>query len=723
MKRTLLFTVSILALVVLLTLPSDSGAVGPSGVLPLPPVNHTDGRAGLCYSFYPDGETDRAFMTLAHQAGSRWDRFDFVWPRLEPENGHWDYGDDGAFADYDTLVDDLTTVGIDIVGILLWTPEWAASGDVSALAAAGPPERPAGWYEPVPRSQDMVEPLTFPSVWASPPRNLYEPWYSGWMGGHEGPTNYWGRFVYTVVERYGDQVKHWEMWNEPEWNVFWTGSSGDYAQLLKIGYQATKAACADCQVLFGGLHYWINTEYYKWVLNALAEDPEGPANNLFFDVMSLHLYSRSSTAYDVVNGIRGAMHARGAHHPIWITETGVPLWGDADPNYRDKYDYAATPDEAGAYAIQSYANAWASGVERYFFFRTHDGDMPDLYGEYFGMIRNDRSLRPAYVAYQVATSHLISPTMVTNWTYGSGVRRVTLWGTPQGKVSVLWNSTPDELAFDYAATLPAARLVDRHGNEQVIGAAEGVFGLSLPGATANLVSHPHDYFIGGDPYLVIEEDTVPPSKAVVDPLPATTVTRTVMIEASAVDEVSGIWGYELGVQKDGGSWKKWGQLHPAPITYTGGEHGGGYCFRVRAWDRVGNPGPWSDQERCTTLDWTRELHVDIPLVFGDRDGDGQRGDDDPILDEVTFRLVNRTNHEVVAEAIGPSWTFTKPDALLGERYLLMVIPPDWPSLPNGWLPRGFVLPIEGYGRIEILGEIGLPNHKTRMLLPIITSSR
>ncbi len=720
MKRTSPFILPILSLLVLLGLSSNSSAVGPAGGLPLPPVNHTDGRAGLCYSFYPDGETDRAFMTLAHQAGSRWDRFDFVWPRLEPQKGQWDYGE--AFQDYGTLVDDLDTAGFNMVGILLWTPEWAATGDVSALSVTGPPERPSGWYEPVPRSEETLQPLTFPSVWASPPQNLYEPWYSGWKDGHEGPVNYWGRFVYTVVAHYGDRVKHWEMWNEPEWSVFWTGSTIDYAQLLKVGYQATKAACADCHVLFGGLHYWINTDYYKWVLNALASEPDGPANNLFFDVMSVHLYSRSSNTYDVINEIRGAMQARGAHHPIWITETGVPIWRDADRDYREKYDYAADLEQAAAYTIQSYANAWASGVERYFFFRTHDGDMPDLYSEYFGMIRNDRSLRPAYVAYQVATTYLVSPTMVTNWSYGSGVRRVTLWGTPHGKVSVLWNATPNELTFDYPATLPTARLVDRHGHEQFVEATDGVYQLNLPGATANLVSQPHDYFIGGDPYLVIEEDTVPPSKPVVEPLDDKTITSTVTIACSATDEGAGIWGYELEIQKDGGPWERWGQLHPAPIAYTDGQHGSEYCFRVRAWDRAGNPGPWADEEPCTSLDWTRELRIDVPLVYGDADGDGQRSGDDPILDQVSFRLVNRSTGDVVAEKVDSSWVHTR-DVLLRERYLLFVTPPDWPSLPGGWLPRIFSMPVEGYDAIEITGEIGLVKHNSSTFLPALASNR
>jgi len=105
-------------------------------VSPLPPVEETDGRAGACYSFYydpPEGPT-RPFIQKALDAGSRWDRFDFIWPNIETANDDWNFGA------YDTLVDDLHVAGMEnIVGILLWTPNWAstvsAQGGLGALSS------------------------------------------------------------------------------------------------------------------------------------------------------------------------------------------------------------------------------------------------------------------------------------------------------------------------------------------------------------------------------------------------------------------------------------------------------------------------------------------------------------------------------------------------------------------------------------------------------------
>ncbi|MEA3340383.1 MAG: hypothetical protein U9R15_10495, partial [Chloroflexota bacterium] len=420
-------------------------------VTPLPPVEETDGRAGACYSFYYDPSPTRPFIQKALDAGSRWDRFDFIWPNIETSNDIWNFEEA-----YDPLVDDLRAAGMkNLVGILLWTPDWASSVSASGGLGALPfDQRPVGWYAPAPRKVSTPQAA---SAASSPPQGLYLSW--------DDPNNHWGDYVYEVVSRYKDRVQYWEMWNEPEWSYFWTGTSAEYAQLLKVGYQATKAACPDCTVLFGGLHYWANTSYYRWVLNTLGDDPAAPSNNYFFDVMSVHLYSRSDSIYDEVANIRSGMTTYNVgDHPIWLTETGVPVWGDLpESNPKPKYDYAATQDEAAAYLIQSYANAWAADVERYFFFRTNDENM----SEYFGLIRNDHTLRPAYVAYQVANTYLISPTLVARETTGSH-RRVTLWGTPRGKASVLWNNGPTASDYTLPAVIETATLVDRLGTTQTI---------------------------------------------------------------------------------------------------------------------------------------------------------------------------------------------------------------------------------------------------------------
>jgi hypothetical protein len=667
------------ALGLTLLLTSTRPAVAePVSVSPLPPVGQTDGRAGACFSYYPDPATGsgRPFVQMALDAGSRWDRFDFAWPRLEPEEDDWD---PWVLDGYDTLVNDLHDDGMNMVGILLWTPDWAATDGLTGLSPAGFDQRSPGWYAP-----DARAPLPPAAISAasSPPRGLYLPW--------NDPDNHWGDYVYTVVSRYGDRVKHWEMWNEPEWSYFWSGTSTDYAQLLKVGYQATKAACPDCTVLFGGLHYWLNTSYYRWVLNTLSQDPDAPQSNYFFDVMSVHLYSRSANTYDEVNNIRSGMSVYDVgDHPIWLTETGVPVWGDTQVAYRAKYDYAATQDEAAAYVIQSYANAWASDVGRYFFFRVHDSDM----GEYFGLIRNDRTLRPAYVAYQVATSHLISPTFVTRASAGPHMR-VTLWGTPRGKVSVLWNESGTSGTYTLTAALDSATLVDRWGVTGTTTATGGIHTVTLPGATASLVSDPNDYIVGGDPLLVVESETPnEPPTSTVHPLPPVTYSPSFSVTWEGGDNQSGVWLYDVQV-RDGadGEWAHWQRSITSTVGQFSGQHGHTYYFRSRAMDRVGNRGAWPEGYQAhTTLNLASTFHLSVGAYFADENRNGVW--DKPVaetgeitLTAVTARFVGQAGQDVVAPAVdSASWEFTT-TVYAGQTYQLRattadhmrVMPFTWP---------------------------------------------
>ncbi len=190
--------------------------------------------------------------------------------------------------------------------------------------------------------------------------------------------------------------------------------------------------------------------------------------------MAVHLYSRSSSIYDVAQALRSGIQEFVPDRPIWLTETGVPVWDDSSVlSPTVPYIWSATQEEAASFVLQSYANARAAGISRYIFFRAHDdycdknrdGDCGDPeddgMGELFGLVRNDRTPRPAYFAYRVATTYLVSPTLVTSVNYSSGVRRVTFWGTPWGKVSVLWNTTPTSTVFSHPAVLPTATLVDQ----------------------------------------------------------------------------------------------------------------------------------------------------------------------------------------------------------------------------------------------------------------------
>jgi hypothetical protein len=690
-----------------LLLVATSAAAQPAADTLLPPVTDTDDRAGASYSFYPGPQgQDRYYLPLAVQAGSRWERFDFSWARLEQAKNVW------TFSAYDTLVNDLHHAGIqNIIGILQMTPTWAATECVTAQSVST--LHPSGdWYPTAPRpflaplpDEKTPTPVVQPSWDAgparTPPTGLYRAWTVGDFNG-----NHWAEAVYTIVSRYRQQVKSWEMWNEVEWDLLWCGSEQDYAQLLKVGYQATKAACPECTVLYAGIHYWADQTYFERVLDILNDDPAAPAHNYFFDVMSVHTYSRSDQTHVLVNHIRNRMKVYVSDHPIWLTETGVPVWGDPKA-YNAKYDFAATQEEAAAYLIQSYANALAAGVERYIFFRTNDADM----GEYFGLLRNDRSVRPAYSAYQVATTYLISPTFTTHVPTGTNVR-VTLWGTPRGKVSVLWNTNPVTSVFTLPATTPHAIVVNRWGATQTLAATAGVYTFTLPGATANLVSNPNDYIIGGDPLIVIESETPnQPPTATVQPLPPLTYTPAFTVTWKGDDNEAGIWFYDVQVRVgEDGAWTLWKSATTATSAVFTGTDGNTYYFRVRATDRVGNRAAWpAAPQTWTTLNLSNTLHLTVGPFFADANRNGVwdlpgtlTGED--TLTGVSLRFVDSSGRNVVTPAIGDTWEFTT-TVWPGETYRLNMTAAT--TATDYIRILAFTWPLRGEVMTESLGMVGL----------------
>lgn len=652
---------------------------------PLSAVAGNDGFAGTAYTFYPlpPGAPTRPLLPLMRAAGSRWERLDFPWPQLEPAPGQW------SWTTQDALVQDVHQAGLDILGVLLWTPTWAAEGSCNLYQYQQLAE-----LRRLPLSRRFQTSLgpqsaTFAPCATRPPRGLSQAW-NDWSEADGDPANYWGRFAYGLASRYRSQIRHWEVWNEPDLTWFWSGSPAEYARLLQVAYQAIKSACPECRVLFGGLAFYANPDFYRRAFTAIANDPAASQHDYFFDALSLHLYSRPSSIVDVTNVVRADMRQRlSVERPIWLTETGVPVWDDFSVNPgASPYIWSARQTEAASFVLQSFANARLMGMERYIFFRAHD-DWCDKNGngtcaddgpyagmrEMYGLVRDNLSTRPAYTAYQLATQYLISPTWVSYWNYTGGGRRVSFWGTPRGKVSALWNTQPTTTTVVYPLVVPTATLIAQDGYAQVITPdGGGNYVLLLPGATANNGLSNADYIIGGRTYLLIEHDTDSPTAQLLEVTPTGVMTFTV--RWTGADATSGVWRYDVQHRASSESaWTAWLTRTQATTAVLRAPQPDAHCFRVRAWDRVGQLSDWTPAQ-CATLQ--ANLQLTVSVVFGDQNRNGIQD-----LDETTvtswLRLRDAQGAEVVSPTLGSQWavSLTLP---LGD-YRLEVSPQE-----GTWLP-------------------------------------
>jgi xylan 1,4-beta-xylosidase len=147
------------------------------------------------------------------------------------------------------------------------------------------------------------------------------------------PTAYadWGNFVKAfvqhLIDRYGStEVRQWyfEVWNEPNLGVFWTGKQADYFEIFKVSVMAVKSV--DPKLMVGGP----STAQIAWIPEFLSYCD---TNRLPVDFVSTHLYPGddqkpifgAANSYPQSDVIPAAM----AKVKAWIDASpyrGVPLW-------------------------------------------------------------------------------------------------------------------------------------------------------------------------------------------------------------------------------------------------------------------------------------------------------------------------------------------------------------------------------------------------------------
>lgn len=404
----------------------------------------------------------------AGEAGVSWERAIYRWDQFQP-NGPTDWKGNLWFPD--TALDRELAEGRQVVGIVLGTPSWLAGPDPNAAF-----------------------------------RNLDLPF--------DSPDNYWGQFMRRLVAQYAGRVNDWIIWNEPDiWNngsgnQQWNGSVEQYYQLVKVAYQAARAANPNSRVILAGLTYWWDQQfgreqYFHRFLNVASHDPTARANGFYFDVAALQLYSNPQDLYDVPRLFRNMMHEFGLEKPIWINETNAVPYDDKGVQL-GRGSFRTSMDEQGSYLIQAFASALAADVERVSVYKMQD-DLGQPGAEPYGLVRGDEGAAPraAFQAFQVITRYMSGVKSARLYRQGSvtGVRmeRQGDW------VTVLWNLSPAQTQLALPARAPTALLVDKFGHGTILSPKGGKYFVDMAGVSANTVpGAPNVYHIGGSPLLLVE---------------------------------------------------------------------------------------------------------------------------------------------------------------------------------------------------------------------------
>jgi hypothetical protein len=608
-------------------------------------------------SYVPEAQYQAGLST-----GAIWDRWPLYWYNIEqePDIFNWTY--------QDTAVKGIVSHGLNLNALLLGTPGFYHTGRPAAQPLQPTPTSPAispmaldqiqtgvpaGLQEPVFNDDSDIpgpeKKINSDNKWARFVElavNRYKP------GGLIAQEENWSA---------GVGVTHWEMWNEPDLIEFWDGSVEDYARLLKVGYLVAKHADPNAQVIFGGLadvysSPW-DIPYLTAVLEIYDDDPLAQNYNYFHDITAIHNYSYSYRSWRATFIAQRRLNARNLDNEIWLNESGVSVWDDyPGPVCDPTSPYRSTMLEQADFIIQSALYAKTAGADNIFFFSLYDecgnigGDRPyfppdqcasnppDLTyaGDAFGLFRNPSdslslcstqhpqpgTARPGLAAYQVLTEYAVNIEPI--WRArpgvpgsGNGLQEFIAFYQPhtQSRLLGMWALTdePATAVFNSTHSSQTGLLVGPDGITQTIQATNGVFTVTLPPATSHIT--PTEVYagvalmaIGGRPYLVIEQDDLPPEVTITAP-PAAAVQVNVAWQGN--DLGSHIASYDVTVSENGGAPTSW-ITHTTAVsgTYPISE-GTSYTFTVFGRDQAGN---MSSGTSATVIGAVLDNHIYLPTI-------------------------------------------------------------------------------------------------------------
>ena len=237
--------------------------------------------------------------------GVGWTRFDFTWAGVERKPGEFD------FTSIDRQLDEYEKHGIKVLPILDYNP---------------------------PREPD-VSPASAEALDA------------------------WCRYVEATVRHFKDRLTYWQVWNEPNYSIFWKPKpdAAAYAELLKRSYETIKRVDPNLKVI-GFNCSDIDLKFTQTVIDHGGLD--------HCDLLAYQPYRIAPEAghFEEIAALREMLTKYGAaDKPIWFTEMG---WASEWFPFSDAADnFAERPNRRhSAFLVRYMTLIMASGIDRVFWF-------------------------------------------------------------------------------------------------------------------------------------------------------------------------------------------------------------------------------------------------------------------------------------------------------------------------------------------------------------------
>ena len=245
----------------------------------------------------------------------------------------------------------------------------------------------------------------------------------------------WIDYVEQVVTRYRDKVDYWQVWNEPNIEVFNPSgaTAAQYAELLKQSYGVIKNLDPTAKVVGGGLAGVGHTDTRPY----LREMLKAGAGN-YMDVLDVHPYKQSTDPENYMAERLPYIQADLEQYncgdiEIWVGEIG---W------YTGTASDAITEEKQAAYSVRSrvlYDNFNRSEGKKgkFFWYDFQNDGTTQSYSEHnYGMTENNFTPKPVYYAYS-AFNNIVGNKALRNMTQSSGIYQATY----EDDTYVLWKES------------------------------------------------------------------------------------------------------------------------------------------------------------------------------------------------------------------------------------------------------------------------------------------
>lgn len=412
-------------------------------------VSETSGRVVYCNMFHNSVIEDNQGINLGlqgvHRAtdfneayetikslGVNMSRMDMSWKEIEATQGYYDFGT------RDTKIDKYVEAGIKPQLLLSYTPKWAAPVD----------------------KQTGTEWRTWGTC---PPEDMEN----------------WRKFVRKVAERYKDKAYYYEIWNEADWEFF-SGTTEDYLEILRIAYEEIKAVDNNNMVLTSGFAKaspFQGDPIKDFQAVVLEKGRE------YFDFHAMHQHGEFSK---YITSVEDALRYRqqiGLTKPIYFNETAI--------HSTDGKVYQAEQ------IVKKAVYAFSVGSEHYDLFSYQDPPGED---KPFGVVESKTFYpKPVLPAYSMLIKALQGKVFSHSLKLQNGGMAYGFTDDKQS-VLVLWNDniTDGSDVISINADSDIGESYDIYGNSSVIKSYHNVFPITISGQPS--------YLIINKPNIEFEED-------------------------------------------------------------------------------------------------------------------------------------------------------------------------------------------------------------------------